>query len=107
MQCFSEPGLCDGTSVNFSVLHRSILALPSLNVDDLLWRPRGPFSNTEPLSNVSCLNVIPVLNKTGIGGGWGEDLHLMTAYYVPGARLGVCIYLSYLTLFAVYDIGWK
>lgn len=107
MRCYSEPSLCKGISVNFSVLHRSILALPSFNVDDLLWRQRGPFSNTESLSNVSCLNVILVLNMTGIGGGWREDLPLMTAYYVPGARLGVCIYFSYLMLFAVYDIGWK
>lgn len=95
VQCYREPSLCGGTSENFSELRRSILALPSLNVGDLLWRQRGPFSNTESLSDVSCLNVTPVLNKTGIGGAWGEDLHVVTAYSVPGARLGVCIYLSY------------
>lgn len=72
MQFYSEPSLCEDFSVNLSMLHHSILALLSVYVDDLLWRQRGSFPDTEALGNISCLNVIFILNKTGIGGAWGE-----------------------------------
>lgn len=72
IQLYSEPSLCEDFSVNFSMHHRSILALLSVNVGDLLWRQRGSFSDTESLSNIGCLNVIFILNKAGIGGTWRE-----------------------------------
>ena len=50
---YSEPSLCGGFSVTFSMLHPSILALLSLkNVDALLWEAVS-LTNTGSLSKIS------------------------------------------------------
>lgn len=53
---------CEAFSANFSILYLSILALLSLNFDDLLWRQWGSFPSTESRGNVTYVLVLWLLH---------------------------------------------